>query len=504
MEIYRMWIGGEWVQGEAGEEKVILDPATGQEVAKVPEATPGDVNRAVEAARASFERGTWADAAPGERAAVLLKAADLLEQQAQEYAELETRQTGKPLKLSAYSDIPAAIDNIRFFAGLARHIEGKATGEYLPGYTSAIRRDPVGVVASIAPWNYPLLMAIWKLMPALAAGNSVVIKPAPNTPLTTLKFAEILHEAGLPDGVMNVVTGDGPTVGAALTSHPAVNMISFTGSTQTGAKIMQAASDTTKRLHLELGGKAPFIVFDDADLEAAVQGAVVGAYVNSGQDCTAATRFYVHHSVYDTFVAQFIDRARKVRVGLPGDWTTDMGPVISQVHRDRIEGYVERARAAGAEVLLGGKRPADPKLAAGSYYEPTILAGLADDAEACQREIFGPVVVVMPFSDEEEVIRRANGVVYGLASSVWTRDHQRALRMSKALRFGTVWINDHLPLTSEMPHGGFKQSGFGKDLSAYALEDYTVVKHVMSELSGQAVKPWHFTIFGDVPPGMKA
>ncbi|HHY65934.1 MAG TPA: gamma-aminobutyraldehyde dehydrogenase [Alicyclobacillus sp.] len=499
MESFRMWIGGQWINSATGEEKVIIDPATGEEVGKVPEAAEEDVHRAVAAAQASFESGVWAGATPGERAGVLLRVADLLEQQAQAFARLETRQTGKPLKLSVYSDIPACIDNIRFFAGLARHVEGKAAGEYLPGYTSVIRRDPVGVVASIAPWNYPLLMAIWKLMPALAAGNSVVIKPAPNTPLTTLKLAAILQEAGIPDGVMNVVTGEGSTVGAWLTGHPAVNMISFTGSTQTGAKIMQAASDTTKRLHLELGGKAPFIVFDDADLKAAVQGAVVGAFVNSGQDCTAATRLYVQKTVYDAFVAKFVEAAGRVRVGLPQEWTTDMGPVISQSHRERVEGYVERARQAGAEVLTGGRRPDDPKLAAGSYYEPTILAGLTDDAEACQQEIFGPVVVVMPFSDEEEVIRRANGVVYGLASSVWTRNHQRALRLSKALRFGTVWINDHLPLTSEMPHGGFKQSGFGKDLSAYSLEDYMVVKHVMSELEGKAVKPWHFTVFGDVP-----
>lgn len=322
------------------------------------------------------------------------------------------------------------------------------------------------------------------------------VLPADDPPV---KFSLIVQEAGVPDGVVNVVTGEGSTVGAWLTQHPAVNMISFTGSTATGTKIMQAASATTKRLHLELGGKAPFIVFDDADLEAAAQGAVVGAFANTGQDCTAATRFYVHRRVYDTFVAQFVELAGKIRLGLPQEWTTDMGPLVSAVQRDRVEGFVERARQEGAEVLLGGRRPSNPKLAAGSYYEPTILAGLTDEAEACQQEIFGPVAVILPFADEEEVIRRANGVVYGLAGSVWTQNHHRALRMAKALRCGTVWMNDHLPLTSEMPHGGFKQSGFGKDLSAYALEEYTIVKHVMSDMEGRAVKPWHFTVFGDVP-----
>ncbi|MBE3596415.1 MAG: gamma-aminobutyraldehyde dehydrogenase [Hydrogenibacillus sp.] len=499
METYHLWIGGTWTDAKDGGRREIINPATGETIARVAEATQDDVHRAVETAREAFERGIWSNATPGERAGVLLKAADLLEARAEAFARLETEQSGKPIKLSTYSDLPTGIDNIRFFAGLARNIEGKAAAEYLPGYTSMIRREPVGVIAQITPWNYPLMMAIWKVIPAIAAGNSVVIKPAPNTPLTTLKFAELLKEAGLPDGVVNVVTGEGATVGAWLTEHPHVDMISFTGSTATGAKIMQAASGTLKRLHLELGGKAPFIVFDDADVEAAVQGAVVGAFANSGQDCTAATRFYIQRNIFDRFLAQFVEATQRLRVGPTSEWTTDMGPVVSEQHRERVEGYIERARKAGATVVLGGRRPTEGPLSRGSYVMPTILTNLTDDSEACQREIFGPVVVVMPFDEEDEVLQRANGVVYGLAASVWTREHRRALRFAKALRFGTVWINEHLPLASEMPHGGFKQSGFGKDLSTYALDDYTVVKHVMSDISGEAVKPWHFAVFGDVP-----
>ena len=480
----KMLIDGKWVTSARGGTVLVLNPATEEAIAEVPTASPLEVDQAVGAARRAFP--AWAAKTPGERSALLLKWAALIEQNAQALAELECQNTGKPLKLAKDGDVPFAVDNIRFFAGACRVVEGVGSGEYAGGYTSILRREPVGVVALVAPWNYPLMMAAWKLAPALAAGNACVIKPSELTPLTTLELGRLALEAGIPDGVLNVITGAEET-GRALTSHPDVRMISFTGDTETGKKIMGQAAPSVKRLHFELGGKAPFVVFADADLSAAVQGAVVASFVNCGQDCTAATRIYVQRPDFEKFCEAFARETAKVRLG------ADMGPLISAEQLSRVEGFL--ARAKGVKLLHGGQRPKQMKK--GFFFEPTVVVGAAQDSELVQREIFGPVVCVLPFKDEAEAIALANDVPYGLAASVWTKDVHKAFRVSSALRFGTVWVNDHLPLASELPHGGFGQSGFGKDLSKYALEDYTVAKHVMVDTTGLARKPWHYTAFGE-------
>ncbi|MBI4423647.1 MAG: aminobutyraldehyde dehydrogenase [Elusimicrobia bacterium] len=470
----------------------ILNPATEQVLAEVPDCSAAGVDRAVRRAKLAFEDGRWSRKAPGERAAALFKLAALLEENASRLAELESKNVGKPIKLAKDGDVPFAIDNLRYFAGLARHLEGRGASEYSPGYTSIIRREPLGVVGLVAPWNYPLMMAVWKLGPALAAGNTAVLKPSELTPLTTLELGKLAAEAGLPEGVLTVVTGAEET-GKALTQHPDVAMVSFTGDTDTGRKIMLQAAPTLKKLHLELGGKAPFVVFEDADPEAAVNGAVVAAFVNTGQDCTAATRIYVQESCYKRFQGAFLDLVARIRVGDPASPKTDMGSLVSEEQRDRVEAFLKRN--AQGRVAAGGRRP--KHLAKGYFFEPTVVVDVPQGAELMQREVFGPVVCLASFKTEEEAIRKANDVPYGLAASVWTANLQRSLRVSSALRFGTVWLNDHLPLTSEMPHGGVKQSGFGKDLSAYALEEYTTVKHVMAETTGAARKGWHYTVFGD-------
>jgi 1-pyrroline dehydrogenase len=474
---HKQFIGGEWVESSSGETMEVLNPSTGEVIAEVPRGTAEDVQRAVDAAKRAWAE--WRYKTPKDRMELLLKLADAIDDNADELTRLESLNVGKPMAI-ATDEMPFSADNLRFFAGAARHLEGKSGGEYVEGYTSIIRREPLGIVAGITPWNYPLMMAIWKTGPALAAGNVQILKPAEQTPLTTLRLAELAQEF-LPPGVLQVVTGDGIPVGDALVRHPDIRLVSLTGDVATGKIIATNAAQTLKRVHLELGGKAPMVVLDDADPATVAEAVKIGGYWNSGQDCTASSRILVHESVYDDVLSESVKAAEGMKVADPAEGDdVDMGPVISREQQERVLGFLERAAAAKATIVTGGEAIGDR----GFFVKPTIVTDVTQDAEIVQDEVFGPVVTVQPFSSDDEAIAMANGVRYGLAASVFSESVGRAMKVAARLDFGTVWVNEHLfPLASEMPHGGFKESGYGKDMSAYSMEEYTRIKHVAVKLA---------------------
>jgi len=492
-----MFIENEWVKSSDEKSLDVFDPSTGKVMDTVPHASKDDARRAVDAARDAFDKDNWSKLPPGDRANLLLKVASMLEQRSEEFIRLEAANSGKTLKQVTYYDWLGIVDSIRFLAGASRVLEGKAMAEYAAEGTSAIRREPVGVVACITPWNYPLMLGIQRLVPALAMGNTVVVKPPTYTPLTLIELAKVMQKVGLPKGVLNVVTGPGSEVGEELATHPGVDMVSFTGSTEVGRRLMELGSKTVKKISLELGGKAPFIVFADADIEAAVRGGVVGGLLNNAQECGAATRYYIHESIFEKYVNRLIEELQKVKIGPSLDMKSDLGPLVSDTQRMRIEEYARKGVEEGGRILRGGKRPQIPDHENGYYVEPTVIQTENHDSVIVKEEIFGPILTMLKFSSYDEVIEKSNGVIYGLTASVWTKDVTTAIRCTRDIRAGTVWVNDHFStMPVEMPWGGCKQSGTGVEASTYSLEECTNIKHVYFDISGTQRRSWHFAVYG--------